>query len=159
MSDKYNLEFEPGTEAGELDEDAVLENEEMIGLDFPPDYLDFLREHNGGVPKKKYFKMEDNTKVLEFFLCMVADVEDDEFGDSDVGVVWSEIEDRLNEWLVPFAAVFAGDFACFDYEKNAETPSVVLWNHDLSDTRKPVTFPIADNFQQFLSMLTDDENA
>jgi hypothetical protein len=158
MSEEFDLEFEPGTEAGEFTDEYVKETEEMIELEFEPDFLAFLKKHNGGVPLKPYFKLDENVKVVEGFLSLVPDyANDDEFGGYDIGVIWSQIEDRLNEYLVPFAAVFAGDFLCFDYEDEGDKPKVVLWNHDLSEEDEPHLTHVADNFRQFLSMLTDNE--
>jgi hypothetical protein len=158
MSDDLKLEFEPGTDAGEFDDEYVKDTEEMLAHDFTPDFLKFLKEHNGGVPKKPYFKLDEDVKVVEFFLNLCPDYEDrPEFGQSDIGVVWSQIEDRLNDYLIPFAAVYPGDFLCFDYENN-DPPKIVLWDHNRSLEDKPVTYPVTDNFKQFLALLTDDED-
>lgn len=158
MSEDVQLEFEPGTEAGEFDDEYVKETEEMLELDFTPEFIAFLKEHNGGVSKKRYFKLDDDVKVVEVFLNLFPDYEDDpKFGQFDIGVVWSEIEDRLNEYLIPFAAVYPGDFLCFDYEDN-DPPKIVLWDHNRSLEDEPVTYPVTDNFKQFLALLTDDED-
>lgn len=152
------LEFEAGTGAGELDYDYVADKEEMTGLEFPPEFLEFLERQNGGIPKKKYFRVDGKTKVLERFLCLAADYDDNKYGDYDIGVVWSDIEDRLNEYLLPFALVFAGDFLCFNYEENEETPSVVLWHHEFSEEDEPFTTYVADSFSDFLKMLSENKN-
>lgn len=158
MSEDFDLEFLPGTEAGEFDDQYIKETEDMLRLKFEPDYLAFLEKHNGGVPKKQFFPLDDNVKVVERFLSFVPDYEDnEEFGYYDVAVVWSQISDRLNEYLIPFAIIYPGDFLCFDYEGGGEQAKIVLWDHDLSEELKPYTIPVADNFRQFLSMLTDDE--
>ncbi|HVE57388.1 MAG TPA: SMI1/KNR4 family protein [Pyrinomonadaceae bacterium] len=158
MSEDLQLEFEPGTEAGEFDDEYVKETEEMLELEFTPEFIAFLKQHNGGIPKKRYFKLDDDVKVVEVFLNLFPDYEDDpKFGQFDIGVVWSEIEDRLNEYLIPFAAVYPGDFLCFDYEDN-DPPKIVLWDHNRSLEDEPVTYPVTDNFKQFLALLTDDED-
>jgi SMI1-KNR4 cell-wall len=154
MSEDFT--FEEGTVAGAFTDSYVADTENMTGLDFTPDFLAFLKRYNGGTPKKRFFTLDKDLKVLEFFLCLEPDYSESDFGGTDIGVVWSQIEDRLNDYLVPFASVFAGDFLCFDYEDNDE-PKIVLWNHDLSDEGEPVTEPVADSFEEFLSMLTDDD--
>lgn len=158
-----DLEFEPGTEGGDFDDEYVKETEEMLELEFDPDFIAFLKKHNGGVPNKQYFTLDDNEKVVERFLNLFPDYEEnEEFGQYDIGVIWSAIEDRLNEYQVPFAIVYPGDFLCFDHEGEGK-PKVVLWDHDLSEEDDPYTIPVADNFTQFLSMLTaegeDDEDS
>jgi SMI1-KNR4 cell-wall len=154
---EIKLQFEADTDAGDFDKKYVTETEEMLALELKSDFIAFLKNHNGGIPKKQYFKLGKNVNVVERFLCLFPDYEErPEFGQFDIGVVWSQIEDRLNEYLIPFAAVFPGDFVCFDYEDNDE-PKVVLWDHNRSQEYDPVTKPVADSFEEFLSMLTDDD--
>jgi len=156
MNEELKLEFESDTDAGPLDEDYIEDTEDMLNLEFTPEFITFLKNHNGGVPKKRYFRLGKNVKVVEQFLCIFSNYKEDEkFGQFDIGVVWSQIEDRLNEFLIPFAALFPGDFLCFDYE-NGEAPTVVLWIHDQSGEGEPATKPVADSFEQFLAMLTDN---
>lgn len=64
-----------------------------------------------------------------------------------------KIEDRLNEYLLPFAVLFAGDMLCFDYREGSR-PAVVVWLHEESAADcTPVTKPVAANFDEFLSLL------
>lgn len=157
MNGLPSIEFVPNTEAGSFDAAFARKTEEMIGLRFPPEFLEFLKAHNGGVPRKRYFKLDGNVKVLEIFLAVLADYKTNPRGELDIGVVWTLIEDRLNDYLLPFAAAFPGDYLCFDYENNAENPAVVLWIHDQSEENEPATEFVAENFVKFLSMLTDDK--
>ena len=157
MSELRQLEFIPGTEIGEFDEEFVKKTETMINLKFPPDFVEFLKKHNGGALKQRYFKLDSNVKVLETFLAVVPDYKNHPRGELDIGVVWTWIEDRLNDYLLPFAAVYPGDYLCFDYE-NSDPPKVVLWIHDQSEENEPATEPVAGSFAQFLGMLTDDKN-
>jgi hypothetical protein len=150
------LGFEPETSAGKFTARYVRSTEEMINRRFTPAFLAFLKEHNGGVPKARYFKLGRNVKVVDAFLSLVPDYENDPLGQLDIGVVWSQIEDRLNDSLVPFAALFPGDFLCFDH-KGTRKPRVVLWDHERSDQRGPVTTPVADDFEQFLGMLFEEK--
>jgi hypothetical protein len=148
------LEFERGTVAGPFSKAYVQTTQEMVNLQFAPDFLAFLEAHNGGIPKRRYFKMGSNQKVIDRFLSLVPNYSDNpEFGPYDIGVVWTQIEDRLNDSLVPFAALYAGDFLCFDSSGGGK-PRVVFWDHERSDEGNPFTKPVADDFQQFLSMLT-----
>jgi hypothetical protein len=157
MSELRYLEFVPGTEIGEFDEEFVKKTEKMINLKFPTDFVEFLKKHNGGAPKKRYFKLGSNVKVLETFLAVVPDYKTHPRGELDIGVVWTWIEARLNDYLLPFAAVYPGDYLCFDYE-TGDPPKVVLWIHDQSEEDEPATEPVAGSFAQFLEMLTEDKN-
>lgn len=153
-----DLEMEKDSCLEDLKMDAVSKIEEMTGQNLSSDYVAFLQNCNGGNPQKRFFDIDGNSKVVERFLGILEDYKTEPDGWFDVGVVWSQIEDRLNEYLVPFAALFAGDFLCFDYRENSENPKVVLWNHDLSDTKKPHTEFVANNFKDFLKMLYYESN-
>jgi SMI1-KNR4 cell-wall len=148
-----NLEMKVGSCSEHLNGKAVLETENMIKQKLHNDYIEFLKRCNGGSPKKQYFDFGNNIKVVEKFLYIIENYDTESEGMYDVGVVWSQIKDRLNDYLIPFAVLFAGDFLCFDYEKTPDNPKVVIWNHDLSDERKPHTEIVANNLNTFLPML------
>jgi hypothetical protein len=42
----------------------------------------------------------------------------------------SYIKDGLPDGIFPFA--YAGDLICFDFKQHPETPSIVLWKHELA---------------------------
>lgn len=136
--------------------------EEMTGLEFPADWIEFLYKNNGGVPERKFFKLEEDVGVVTTFLCLDAEYKTSETGETDVGVVWSQIEERLSEFQLPFAATFGGDFLLFEFEGEdgeiVDVPTVVLWNHDLSEEDEPVTSHVSDSFSSFLDMLSDKED-
>lgn len=154
MNDFEQLQFSPKVDAGEFDENYVAETEKMLGHKLPPDFLALLKRHNGGVAKRKFFRLGNNIKVLDQFLALVPDYKNSPYGDLDIGVVWSNIEDRLTDELVPFAMIYPGDYLCFDY--SSAPPKVVLWIHDRSAENAPALAPVADNFGRFLSMLIDE---
>jgi hypothetical protein len=64
------------------------------------------------------------------------------------------ILDRLNDYLVPFAELFAGNFLCFDYEGGGR-PKVVVWRHEDSRDESPYTEFVAANFDEFLTKLRE----
>ena len=156
-----SIEIKQGTAAEPLRMERAESVARMVENDFPDSWIEFLKQNNGGVPRAKYFEVGENQKVLTFFLCLDSDYRESPTGETDIGVVWSQIEDRLNEYLVPFAAVFGGDFLCFDFEGEDEepldVPKIVVWNHDLSEEDEPVTDFVADDFETFLTMLSEGE--
>lgn len=156
MSNFERLNFSPKVNAGEFDDALVAETESMLGHRFPPDFVALMKLHNGGIPKHKFFRMKNNVKVLDQFLAFVPDYQTNPYGDLDIGVVWSNIEDRLTDNLVPFAMVFPGDYLCFDFQ-DGEPPKVVLWIHDRSTEANPATVEVAANLTAFLSMLIDED--
>ncbi len=135
----------------------------MLQLDLPefefdPDYVQHVRRFNGGKPVEKYFKTKAGKCLpIDRFL-NYGDLDllsDRPLKDLNVNVVWSWISDRLNIYLLPFAAVANGDFLCFNYEGEFP-PSVVLWVQELSEEDEPHIEPVADTFQMFLDGLTEE---
>lgn len=128
MPERLTIPLRPKTRAGKVDRRYASRTEDMMQLEFTDEFLDFLD--------------------------LVKDSKTNPLGQLDIGVVWSSIEDRLDEFLLPFAAVFPGDFLCFDFTKSDE-PTVVLWVHDKSDEGAPHTVRVAKNFRAFVGMLFD----
>lgn len=144
----------PGSSASSLSADRLAVAETSLGIKFSGKYVDFLRATNGGEPTHRFFAMAGTEKVVERFLSVVEDYKSDPLGCYDVGVVWSQIEDRLNDSLVPIAVVFPGDFLCLDFSESSE-PAVVLWDHEESREDAPSLTRVAPSFQDFVLMLHD----
>lgn len=142
-----------GSFCGPFSPEQVTKVERMAGVVVPKSFVQYCQSRNGGVPISASLKIGEDTTVIERFLCFISDYKSDPSdGLFDVGVVWSQIEDRLDEHLLPFAALFAGDYLCFD--TGSETgEAVVFWDHERSQLDEPVTTPIAGTFTEFLGML------
>lgn len=159
MTEEIDLEYDPASYAGEFNEEAVVDFEEWLKecqnekFAFDPTYLQHLRKHHGGVPKKRYFTTSAGTPhVIVRFLNFLSDESEDPRSQYRVEETWSLIEDRLGKYLMPFAELFAGDMLCFDYSKGKH-PSVVVWDHEKSKPRKPHVEPVATDFNTFLAGL------
>lgn len=146
------ISFKSGTSGDVVDLDYVREVEEEIGVSFPESFLELMKVYNGGIPFEQYFDLSGNEKVIERFLSFIPNYKENEIGCYDIEVVWSQIEGRLNDFLCPFAVLFAGDFLCFDCE-NREEPRVVLWDHENSQDDSPVLIEVAQDFDSFLKLL------
>lgn len=152
-----DLEYDPQSCAGAVNYDEIAFTERVYEFHFDPAYMQQLERCNGGSPKKRYFAIPGNVKVIERFLCVISSVSTDKrHGWNDMGVVITQIEDRLGEFMVPFAALFAGDYLCFDGE-NSDPPKIIVWDHERSREGNPVTIPVADDFTTFLSLLYADQ--
>ncbi|MDJ0907683.1 MAG: SMI1/KNR4 family protein [Woeseiaceae bacterium] len=149
------IEIEPGTAAQAADIESIRSAEDEIGFRLPESYVEFILSTNGGIPKRRYFNSERGPQVVERFLSFVPDYKVNELGDYDVEVVWTQIWDRLESGLCPFAALFAGDFLCFTLD-DPGNGRVVLWDHELSDYRSPALTPIAENFEALVEMLSEE---
>ena len=150
---EIDLEYDPQSLAGPLDPEQVSQAERLVGMRFDPDWLAHLARFNGGKPGKRNFALWRNVKVVTRFLGIVPHyLAKEPPGVYDVRSVRLRIEDRLHERLVPFAALYPGDYLCFDYEGPGR-PRVVLWDHEKSRPGQPHTEPVAPSFAAFLAML------
>lgn len=143
-------------------EEELQRKENMWKLKLPLDYRQFLKEYNGGVPEKSEFKgnHSNRTYMVETFLSIIKVEDYAEFGDCDIDVIHTQLDERLsaNEDLVgydmvPIAQIFAGDYVCLDYRESSGHPCVCVWSHEESGEFDPVTYKIADSFTQFIEML------
>ncbi len=127
-------------------------------FEFDPAYVQHIQIFHGGKPVDRFFKTKAGKCLpIDRFL-NYGDLNlltDRALKDLNANVMWPMISDRLNIYLLPFAAVANGDFLCFDYE-NSLIPSVVLWVHELSGEDTPYTEPVASTFNDFLCGLTKD---
>lgn len=127
-------------------------------FDFDPAYVDFISKYNGVKPVNRYFRTTSGKclpidKFLNYGNLDLLTERSQK--DLNANVIWTLISDRLNIYLLPFAAVANGDFLCFDY-KNGAPPSVVLWVQELSEEDSPYTEPVADTFEEFVCELSSD---
>ena len=128
-----NLEFEADSFVGPFNQQSVSGFESWLhrngrsAIKFDATYLEFLKHHHGGSPRKK-----------NFVTCMGTDHVLEDFGHFDdtlqasnplqeyhVATMWSNASDRLGPCLMPFAELFAGDMLCFDHAKPGR-PKVVV---------------------------------
>jgi hypothetical protein len=135
---------------------------EFYEIFLPKDFIDFLNENNGLIPKDILtFQTNNNEKVIERFLPMLDKPNNYPMdGMYDIDVVITQIGERLtnNEELIgmniiPFAALFAGDFLCLDFRINSKSPEVVMWDHNLSEEFQPSFEFISQTFGDFLSLI------
>lgn len=149
-------------------EKDILEREDYFEEKLPKSYRDFLMTCGGGVPveAKQCFSCEgDGTeRLIERYLTICPDYADHPLGDYDISVLLTYVEDRLLDDpestgynVIPIAALFAGDLLCLDFRKNAETPTVCVWDHEESEEDAPVFYHVADSFEQFCTMLSAGE--
>lgn len=139
----------------------IVEFESDCRIALPEEFKQFIKEYNGAVPITNQFSDGRGERMIERFLCLVDDFESDVNGWYDIEVVLTQIESRLLDDedligynVIPFAALFAGDFVCLDCRKSGISP-VVVWYHEESDDLSPVFATVATNFTEFLEMLKE----
>ncbi|TCO68981.1 SMI1/KNR4 family protein [Marinisporobacter balticus] len=141
-------------------EERIESFEDYCGIKLPTEFKDFLRKSNGAIPVTNVFSYNDREYVVERFLCLLDEPQSDDVnGWYDIEVVLSQIDTRLTDDedlvganIIPFAALFAGDFVCMDF-RNDNTPSVLVWFHEESEDFNPVTVEVAESINEFFDML------
>jgi hypothetical protein len=160
--DANDLGYDPTSLLGPLDMTLLASSQQHfqdrgMPIVFDPAYIRHLARFHGGIPKKRCFRAGDGKQyIIERFLHFADEKKgsNDKLGWYHVNVTWSLIVERLNDFLVPFAVLFAGDMLCFDYEYG-DRPHVVVWLHEKSKEYSPFTVPVAHDFDRFLSILAE----
>ncbi len=155
------MDFELETIIKPLPTDEYLFGEEKNWrVKLPEAYKEFMKKYSGGVPRERCFTSRGREYFIDRFLCILSEYRTHKLGMYDVGVVITQIEDRLSDnpnligaELLPIVALFAGDFVCLDYRNSKTNPKVCVWSHEESAVDKPITYYTAENFESFLSML------
>ena len=62
-------------------------------------------------------------------------------------------ENSFGYVLLPFAALFGGDFLVLDYREGNGAPSVARRDHERSDDLAPVADMVAPSFEAFVALL------
>lgn len=140
----------------------LLEREVVWRVKLPDDYKEFIKKENGVIPSKRYFHFENNEKVIDRFLAILAISGEKTEEDYNIGVVSTQLEgrivfdeDNVGMQLIPIAALFGGDFVCLNYVEDSENPSICIWYHEESYELEPAIEFLANNFTEFLAMLQD----
>lgn len=155
------MKFETGTALAPPTPERVKWFEKSYRVKLPQEYLEVLQTGNGGVPTKKTFVVDDFERLIERMLCLLPKPkEDEENGWYDLSVVISQLDLRLidDEELVginviPIAALFGGDYVCLDFREDPKSPSVAVWDHEMSEELEPALEPVADSFGEFAALL------
>ena len=140
----------------------IKEMEEYWRVTLPEDYRKFIMTYNGCIPKDCVFTCPNGREsCIARFLCLLSPPDDHPLGDFDINVVESRIYDRLTDNpdllgvdLLPIATILGfGDLLCLDFRKDRANPSVCALFLKESRPYDPVSYPVAENFSQFLSLL------
>ncbi|MDP1509333.1 SMI1/KNR4 family protein [Paenibacillus sp. SEL3] len=144
------------------DSNLIMRVEENFEIKFPNDFINFISKNNGAIPITRFFEYKSNRYVVDRFLCLLDNPGEHDKGMYDIKVVFSQLDERIlsdgditGAELVPFAALFAGDFVCLDFSESKTDPVICIWYNEESDEYDPVTEKIADNVNSFLDMLEE----
>lgn len=141
-------------------EEYILKKEKAWRVKLPKVYRSFIKEYGGAIPKKASFICNNHSYNIERFLCILSEYRTHELGMYDIGVVVTQIEDRLSDnpdlvgvEILPIAALFSGDFLCIDFRNLNNPGSICVWSHEESEVDFPVTHFVCNSFEEFKNML------
>ena len=125
---------------------------------FPEAFKKVLNHYNGGTPENPFFMQGFRERMIECFLPILEDPGDDsKNGAYDISVVLTQLDERIVSDLdytgyeiVPIAALFGGDFVCMDFRENPKAPTIVVWDHEMSDDLSPVVELVSNSMDEFL---------
>lgn len=141
-------------------DDLLSKEEGFWRVELPLDYREFIKANNGGIPEKRSFNCDGHNYLITRFLCILEEPTKHELGMFDIDAIKTQLderlmddEDRLGVALLPLAVLFSGDFLCLDFRNSRSAPNVCIWDHENSDEFEPVSYPVANNFNDFLAMI------
>lgn len=118
------------------DMQSIQRFEESYGIQFPKEFLEFIKVNNGGRPKEKVFSLENGTEyIVNAFLS---------FNENDFGNIYWPKEQMEEEGVdaVPFASDPFGNYFCF------QDGRVVFWFHEDGEF-----VALCDSFGEFIDRL------
>jgi len=126
--------------------DKVASTEELVGFEFPADFLAFCDTFHGGFPDP------DEIEVDGFGRTMVNQVlpfdDDEEESIRSIGTVFAAVE-GLPEGLFPFASEPGGNYFCFVTRQNGGT-EIVFWFHEENRV-----LPVCGTFSEFIELISE----
>ena len=133
-----------------VDDTVIEEVEEFLGIKFPNDYRECAKVCHGGTPSPGEFVVY-SLGLVKFasclgYLCSLN--KGDPQGILNTALM---LEDVLPNGLVPFAGDGGGDLICFRYTEQSLPPSIVYYQHELSNDEAIVH--LADTFTDFVNLL------
>lgn len=141
-------------------EEYILKKEKAWRVKLPKGFRNFIKEYGGAKPEKSSFICNNHSYNIERFLCILSEYRTHELGMYDIGVVLTQIEDRLSDnpnlvgvEILPIAILFSGDFLCLDFRDLNNPGRVCVWSHEDSEIDCPVTHFVCNSFEEFENML------
>lgn len=118
-------------------EDLIKEYERKVHYHFPIEFVEFVKENNGGYPEFENFNTKNNVEVFNRLYS---------FNKNDRTNIWREFDwlgkDEMENTYVIFACDPFGNQICFDKRND----NIVFLNHETMDIQV-----IADSFNDFIN--------
>lgn len=128
---------------GEISFDRLRTFEKLVGAPLPPDYRQYLIDHNGGMPKNTSFKIgKENSRLHNMF-----GIND---GPDFQNMEWNYdiFKDRIPKKILPIGDDPFGNLICLGIAKDVYD-KVFFWDHEIE---RPI-IEISLSFNQFVEDL------
>ncbi len=138
----------------EASEKAIRHAESCLGVRFPADYRECVREHGGGAPDPSGFVVSSGASgTFRSSVGVLLSLDPQEPENVVTTATDLRIDRGLPEGLVPIINDGSGDYVCLDYrdDPSAAAPRVVFWSKSASGG--PEFFDLAATFDEFLRKL------
>ncbi|MEI4800390.1 SMI1/KNR4 family protein [Bacillus sp. FJAT-51639] len=138
-----------GTSKKTITDEHIQQVEQYFGVKFPNDFVECVKLHDGGHPRPKAFDIQGQDGSA-FSNLLTFDLE------SQYSIIqrYENIKDRLVDKVYPFGRDSFGNFLCFDYRNDLQSPTVVFWEHEEEEMEKAV-YPVCSSFTELLDSLRD----
>lgn len=139
--------------------DEITTVERILGIEFPPLYVECVLTHNGAYVHPKDVDVPGRgLSVLSFLLSLSNRHREGQYMLDTV----EAIRDRLRTGVVPFGADPFGNYFCFDFaDSKVGEPAIVFWDHEhVFHSPEAGIFSICTSFTDLLRQLhnsIDDE--
>ncbi|PTM57549.1 SUKH superfamily protein [Desmospora activa DSM 45169] len=115
-----------------LDDHLIREMERYFGFRLPLDFVNVVKQYDGGRPVQYFFDYDRRKRVM--FGELLSFNPNKKFNAvSAYGSLYEDEDIELPKELVPFALDPAGNLYCFDYSQDNIRPSVVFVDHEGSE--------------------------
>ncbi|WP_336769970.1 SMI1/KNR4 family protein [Bacillus bombysepticus] len=141
-----------GVSDKEVTDSEIKKVEDYFSIKLPNDFIECVKKYDGGYPRPKVFDIPglDESTFNDLLTLHI----DDKYS---MVQRYENIKDRLIKGIYPFASDSFGNFLCFDYRINPESPTIVFWDHEEEEVEESI-YPVCSTFQELLDNLRDFED-
>lgn len=129
-----------------VSDEAFAHAQREFGVTFPADYREIVKQHQGALPLPNGIEHPDASTGVEYLYHF----EDEPYSQSIIGAYYP-IGHALPSGVIPFAAGIGGDYFCFDFRDQPDSPIVSVWLHD--GPGELIT--LANSFTEWLGLLCE----
>lgn len=143
-----------GDTEGIISDKEVMEVEKKLDVTFPDDYKFCVKENQGGLPSPNAIDIPGWGETFFEYLLGYRE-------DSEVYIIraYNMIKDRLVDGIVPFAEEPAGNYFCFNFRENEDSPKIVYWDHEIAfNNPEKAIFYVCNTFTDLLNNLHEMED-